>query len=447
MSFPDEYSSVQPKDYSKNEYSNDAQQDYSKVAVVEDCYVQVVESEDSADVIELPAEKDGTILLSTIQAQFQGATGLKYKSPSGVAWRGVRLAENKLDAPSDGWQDRLYVVTISKTDSVKRKLNESPIRGASGAKLVKTTGESGERAETDFIVLGLSWKATEDDLKTYFSQFGTISACEIKKDAKTGRSRGFGFVGLADDKGRKNVLKCERHTILGREVQVTYPRKDQVPTKIFVGRLPPDTTEDELREHFEQFGEISDVYLPKGGRGFAFVTFVDQMDSKKCVATQHELKESVLNVTYAIPKEEKDAQSSGGYPQSSGGHPPQSSSSSYDSRPRRSEERDDVYRGSASRGSSAYNDSYRGVGGGSSGAGFAQEKPFDFEEMMKIFSNPQKMQQMAAMMSSGSSAPQQSPQRSSYQSSSNDYSSRATDNAYDNAYKKRDQRGGGKYSR
>ena len=56
-----------------------------------------------------------------MQAQFPGATGLKFKSPSGVAWRGVRVHESKLDPPEDGWLDRLYVVTVNKT-GINREL-------------------------------------------------------------------------------------------------------------------------------------------------------------------------------------------------------------------------------------------------------------------------------------------------------------------------------------
>jgi RNA-binding protein Musashi len=34
-------------------------------------------------------------------------------------------------------------------------------------------------------------------------------------------------------------------------------------TKIFVGRLPPEATAEDLRRYFNNFGRISDVYVPK----------------------------------------------------------------------------------------------------------------------------------------------------------------------------------------
>lgn len=65
-------------------------------------------SEDEA--MEVPSEDDGTILLSTLQAQYPSAIGLKYKVES--RYRAVKLADGKLYAPLDGWQDRVYFCTF-----------------------------------------------------------------------------------------------------------------------------------------------------------------------------------------------------------------------------------------------------------------------------------------------------------------------------------------------
>lgn len=53
-------------------------------------YVKVLEDE-GEEPIELPLEEDGTLLLSTLQAQFPGTCGLKYRNPDTGAMRGVRL--------------------------------------------------------------------------------------------------------------------------------------------------------------------------------------------------------------------------------------------------------------------------------------------------------------------------------------------------------------------
>ena len=75
-------------------------------------FVKIAQQESSDDIMELPREKEGTILLSTIQAQFPSAIGLKYKSSSG-GWRGIRAVDNVLDPPFGGWGETTYFITQS----------------------------------------------------------------------------------------------------------------------------------------------------------------------------------------------------------------------------------------------------------------------------------------------------------------------------------------------
>ncbi len=49
--------------------------------------------------------------------------------------------------------------------------------------------------------------------------------------------------------------------------------------KVFVGRCTEDMTTDELRQFFMQYGEVTDVFIPKPFRAFAFVTFADDQVS------------------------------------------------------------------------------------------------------------------------------------------------------------------------
>ena len=77
-----------------------------------DGFVNIASKVDDDEFMELPHENDGSLLLSTIQAQFPTAIGLKYKSSSG-GWRGIRAEENILSPPSDGWGNVVYVVTES----------------------------------------------------------------------------------------------------------------------------------------------------------------------------------------------------------------------------------------------------------------------------------------------------------------------------------------------
>jgi TAR DNA-binding protein 43 len=44
---------------------------------------------------------------------------------------------------------------------------------------------------------------------------------------------------------------------------------------VFVGRCTEDITADDLKDYFGKFGEVTDVFIPKPFRAFAFVTFLD----------------------------------------------------------------------------------------------------------------------------------------------------------------------------
>lgn len=76
-------------------------------------YIRVAE-EENEEPMEIPSEDDGTVLLSTVAAQFPGACGLRFRSPVSQCMRGVRLVEGVLHAPENGWGNVVYVVNYPK---------------------------------------------------------------------------------------------------------------------------------------------------------------------------------------------------------------------------------------------------------------------------------------------------------------------------------------------
>ncbi len=67
----------------------------------------------------------------------------------------------------------------------------------------------------------LSYKATEEELKSHFERFGTVSAARIITDRETGRSRGFGFVEMPDPAHAEAAIRgSEGIEFLGRELRV-----------------------------------------------------------------------------------------------------------------------------------------------------------------------------------------------------------------------------------
>ena len=56
------------------------------------------------------------------------------------------------------------------------------------------------------FVGSLSWGVTEDDLREAFGEFGQVTDAIVVKDRDTGKSRGFGFVVMADHKDASRAI-------------------------------------------------------------------------------------------------------------------------------------------------------------------------------------------------------------------------------------------------
>jgi len=273
-------------------------------------YISVAE-EEGGEPIELPTEEDGTVLLSTLSAQFPGACGVKFRNPETRAWRGVRLADGRLWPPVDtGWNNSIFVTVLPKgveNDLVdKRKSDEA---GGDPNKLKRT--ESKNKC-SDLIVLGLPWKTTEQELREYFEPFGEVLMAQVKKDIKTGQSKGFGFIRFSCYESQMRVL-AQRHMIDGRWCDVKIPNSkegqvQQVPCKVFVGRCTEDMTADDLKDYFSKFGEVTDVFIPKPFRAFAFITFLDPEVAQSLCGEDHIVKGVSVHVSNAAPKTDPSRQ-------------------------------------------------------------------------------------------------------------------------------------------
>ena len=60
----------------------------------------------------------------------------------------------------------------------------------------------------NIYVGNLAWSATEEDLRQLFTQFGTVARTQVIQDRDTGRSRGFGFVEMADDAEAQKAIEA-----------------------------------------------------------------------------------------------------------------------------------------------------------------------------------------------------------------------------------------------
>ena len=59
----------------------------------------------------------------------------------------------------------------------------------------------------NLYVGNLSYKVTDDDLKTNFTEAGEVASASVIKDKFTGQSKGFGFVEMKTEEGATEAIK------------------------------------------------------------------------------------------------------------------------------------------------------------------------------------------------------------------------------------------------
>ncbi|XP_021936639.1 heterogeneous nuclear ribonucleoprotein 27C isoform X5 [Zootermopsis nevadensis] len=160
---------------------------------------------------------------------------------------------------------------------------------------VKTEMDNDDKGK--LFVGGLSWETTQETLQRYFSRYGEVIDCVVMKNSESGRSRGFGFVTFSDPANVSLVLQNGPHQLDGRTIDpkpcnprsLQKPKRSNSYPKVFLGGLPSNITETDLRTYFTRFGKVMEVVImydqeKKKSRGFGFLSFEDDEAVDRCVA-------------------------------------------------------------------------------------------------------------------------------------------------------------------
>ncbi|XP_073431540.1 probable RNA-binding protein 23 isoform X7 [Dendrobates tinctorius] len=178
--------------------------------------------------------------------------------------------------------------TRSKSRSPRQK-DKSPLRQPEP----NTTPE--ERDARTVFCMQLAARIHPRDLEDFFSAVGKVRDVRMISDKNSRRSKGIAYVEFVDIESVPLAIGLTGQRLLGVPiiVQASQAEKNRLaamasnmqrsnsgPTRLYVGSLHFNITEDMLRGIFEPFGRIENIQLlrePDTGRskGYGFITFVD----------------------------------------------------------------------------------------------------------------------------------------------------------------------------
>ena len=82
----------------------------------------------------------------------------------------------------------------------------------------------------NIYVSNLSFAVQDEDLRSYFAEYGEVTSAKVIMDKYTSRSKGFGFVEMSDDAAaQKAIQELDGATVDGRSIRVSIakPREER----------------------------------------------------------------------------------------------------------------------------------------------------------------------------------------------------------------------------
>lgn len=168
--------------------------------------------------------------------------------------------------------------------------------------------EGGNEDDRKLFVGGLPQEAKDTDVKEYFGTFGEIENINLKTDPHTGRSRGFAFIVYKEAQGVIAATQDPAHVVKGKKV--TCKKAEARPGKIFLGKVPDEVSEDDIKEHFASYGTVTELVRPidktnnDKPKNFCFLTFDREEVAKKLVKEgECTIKGEKISIKRVTPKE------------------------------------------------------------------------------------------------------------------------------------------------
>lgn len=183
-------------------------------------------------------------------------------------------------------------------------------------------------APVKLFVSSIPKNITENDLKSIFEEFGPIKEITFIKDKKPNLNRANVFILMESIHYALQAIKtlhskkilCDT---LGpiivkfangelEKYGIRYLNVNDNDTKLFVGSLPKDITEDDIRNIFSRYGTVTDVYIMKNSNGVSKrCAFVNYAFKEQGIFAIHNLNGKLVIENAEKPMEVRFAESKG----------------------------------------------------------------------------------------------------------------------------------------
>ncbi|KAI1714115.1 RNA recognition motif domain-containing protein [Ditylenchus destructor] len=164
-----------------------------------------------------------------------------------------------------GKRNEFGSVAFSSREAMDRALNSLP-HCIDGKEIHNVRPGLLSRNQLTLQVTDLSLKTTTESLKEFYSRFGRLNDCWIKK-AKTNSSK-FGEVTFSNQKDMHRALDAQPHIIDGSEVFLQYATFD---LDLFIRDVPENITEQTLLAFYSKYGQLRQCRHFKGTTGMSNV--------------------------------------------------------------------------------------------------------------------------------------------------------------------------------
>ncbi|KAF9113915.1 hypothetical protein BGX27_000514 [Mortierella sp. AM989] len=161
----------------------------------------------------------------------------------------------------------------------------------------QVAGKEDTASHYHIFIGDLSPEINDETLNKAFSVFGTMTDARVMWDSNSGKSRGYGFAAYKERSDAERAMASMNGQVLGnRAVRCNWASQRGMPgpafnqhgmhqgnsfkmvanqasqmnTTVYIGNLPPHTTQEDLVPFFQAFGTVVDIRL-QADRGFAFV--------------------------------------------------------------------------------------------------------------------------------------------------------------------------------